>query len=55
MFNLYLSWIRNNISVINPDKTGIYWGVAGNTYLKFKDTDILQYWGSAQDIQKFAS
>lgn len=41
---------REVLSKVNPSKTALYWSNEPTFYQRFKDDDILVYWGLSKDI-----
>ena len=47
MFSIYLSNIRANITKQNASKVALYWALDPSLQIKYRETDILQFWGKS--------
>lgn len=50
----HLQKSRNILSSINPNKQAIYWSNEDTFGYRYKDNDIIEYWGKEQGIKQLA-
>lgn len=46
----HMNVTRQLLETVNNDKTALYWSNEDTFYQKYKDGDILVYWGNSENI-----
>lgn len=50
LINYYLARARDLLTTINPNKRALYWSNDDTFYMKYKDQDVLVFWGASTSI-----